>query len=64
MGCPSCLVQLSGPDGMTVRRSTPFGDEPTALPSLGSLGAFVLAGAAAFVVLSLAIPEVAKRASR
>lgn len=68
MACANCIVALSGPDGLgapyAVRRSVPFGDEPTQTPSLGSLGLFVASGVLAYVALALALPAAGKRLTR
>lgn len=70
MSCPGCIVALSGPDGIgdgapySVRRSVPFGDEPTQPPTIGSLGVFVLSGVGAYLLLSLALPEAAHHLSK
>lgn len=64
MSCPTCLVALSSPDGITVRRSQPLGDQPPTGTSVGSMGVFVLSAAAAFLVLTVAMPAAAKRATR
>jgi hypothetical protein len=66
MACAGCLIALSGPepDGYTVRRSVPFGDEPTQAPSTSNLLVFAASGVAAYLLLSLALPATAKRFSR
>jgi hypothetical protein len=69
MACPACLVAFMGPpegpgQGFVQRRSVPYGDEPTQVPSLGALGAFFVAAAGAFVVLAVAMPAAGRRLSR
>jgi hypothetical protein len=67
MSCPNCIVALSGPDlgaPYAVRRSVPFGDEPTASPSISSLAIFAVSGVAAYLLLAVAMPATGKHLSR
>ncbi len=67
MACASCLVALSGPDpgaSYAVRRSVPFGDEPTQPPAASSLLIFAASGVAAYLVLAIALPSAAHHLSK